>query len=793
MPEEDWKNEIALKMVMDKIGIDFELLDYIGGGGLAKIYTVRHTLLDEVQALKIMDFNYIFQVFEKANVEDINQEFEKIKNRFINEAKIYRRLSHPNIIKIHKIGFVKYEPKNIDIPYLVMEFVKGKSLKKILKEKSPPDMQTVLKISENVLSALDAIHRSGVIHRDIKPSNIMIKDENGEVVLIDFGLAKDIENGEGLTVSRTAMGTLNYMSPEMFRDSKEISPGTDIYSFGVVLYEMIVGEVPFSGSFPEIMHGHLNIITSIPEEFALKNPGLAKGVDRILKKAMAKSVKDRYQSADAFVNDLKELEIELLEIEKGARLKKRKVNRIISLFGIIVLAAFFIIDPFGIIKEGNNNNNSDIQYREHIAFTKRFIQSNELEKAIASLSKAKRIKDTDEAKQLEERIIIKQKENMSKDFDGLKEFLKGDASSEEKLLKCREFLSKHQSVPQKNDITSMVSEINKIYGHLKAEIAADEQYQTYIDFVNKFIESGDYEKAIDSLNNAKGIKDTIEVKELLRIIEKKQKEKIEFERKNGRKDYDEIKGKINRNRYLAFKKKFPNSIYLQDLRNSLRVVDKTLPPEKYWGKAIKKNSKGYYQLEFGSKYNRHLMIYIPEKNIWIDKYEVSWLQFRSFLDAERIQSPARESGKYIKHGDEFPAVVTYENAERYSKRYGFRLPKEDEWEYAAGKGKFTYPWGDELPDENGIYRANFDSLDGMIERDGYSGTAPVKTFERFSSPYGVVNMAGNVWEWVQGKILKGGGFFSEKEDLLIQKRNVGKSGIKDGFRCIKDENRNSED
>jgi len=115
-----------------------------------------------------------------------------------------------------------------------------------------------------------------VIHRDIKPSNIMIKEENGEVVLIDFGLAKDIENSKGITVSRTAMGTLNYMSPEMFRNSKEVSIGADIYSFGVVLYEMITGEVPFSGSFPEVMHGHLNIIKSIPEELALKNPQVGK-------------------------------------------------------------------------------------------------------------------------------------------------------------------------------------------------------------------------------------------------------------------------------------------------------------------------------------------------------------------------------------------------------------------------------------------------------------------------------------------------------------------------------------
>ncbi len=534
--DEDWRNEITLKMVTNKIGVDYDVLEYLGGGGLARIYTVRHKILDEVQALKIMDFNYILQIFEKTNVKDIDQEFEKIKNRFINEAKIYRKLSHPNIIKIHKIGFVKYETRKIEIPYLIMEYVKGRSLKKILKEKSSLGMKRILKISENILSALDTIHQEGVIHRDIKPSNIMIKEESGEVVLIDFGLAKDIKNSKGITVSRTAMGTLNYMSPEMFRNSKGVSIEADIYSFGVVLYEMITGEVPFSGSFPEVMHGHLNIIKSIPEELALKNPRLAKGINKIIKKAMAKDVKDRYRGAEDFLNELKELEAKLndKDLEKGLnkeeRPQKNLIKYLLIIFGIIALAAFFVINPF------KSPGKNELQYKRYIESANKFIQKNDFKKATDFLNKAKEIKDSKEVKQLSETIAEKQREIMKRDFGVLKAFLIGDAAKSKKVEKCREFLNNHQSVPKNDETTSIISETNKFITQLVGEIRAGQQYQNYIASAKNYIEKGQYQKAADSLSKAKKIKDTEEVKQLSKTIAKKQQEESEFERINGGKE-----------------------------------------------------------------------------------------------------------------------------------------------------------------------------------------------------------------------------------------------------------------
>jgi hypothetical protein len=304
--------------------------------------------------------------------------------------------------------------------------------------------------------------------------------------------------------------------------------------------------------------------------------------------------------------------------------------------------------------------------------------------------------------------------------------------------------------------------------------------------VNNLIKSGDYEGAKRELDKARKINDTDEVKRLSITIA----EGLETELKNGEKEYKAIKDNVNFSQYQAFRRDYPDSVHLPDLRDRLKATDKNLPPEKYWDRPLQKNEKGFYELTFGSVLSGHRMIYIPGKNFWIDKYEVSWVQYRKYLIDQRLPIPSKESNKYINDGDGFPAVVTFEEAESYCKKYGFRLPKKDEWEYVAGKGSLTYPWGSDSPDvsnSNGQWRANLDTLDGAKDKDGYKGTAPVKSFESFSSPFGVVNMAGNVWEWIQGKALKGGGYLSLEDDLRIKNVKQAEPFDKEGFRCMKAE------
>jgi serine/threonine protein kinase len=1015
---EDWQNETTLKMVRDKIGVTYEVLKYLGGGGSAKIYKIRHKDLNQIQILKIMDFTYILNIIEKKQVTNISRELEKIKKRFITEAKIYRVLTHPNIVEISEIGFVKHESRKIDIPYLIMEYVEGKTLKEILKEESSLDLKTIFRISENVLSALDTIHQKGIIHRDIKPSNIMIREKNREVVILDFGLAKDIEHSLGITDTHTSMGTLSYTSPEMLEDSKTALLETEIYSFGIVMYEMIAGELPFKGSYPEVLLGHLNPDKSIPEELFPGNSRFARGLNRIIKKAMAKEVKDRYRSAGDFLNDLKKLDKNLERIKIQRRKRKKKVkseknsfkllrrfllfkyNYLSTLVLIVIVAAFIIFNPFttsnkierqyqelidsakgfieinnfekaadaldkakvikdtqeirkisdtltqkrrekmskdfetlkvflngaaseetkiakcrtflnrhkdipqnsetekmvsetdnfisqlevvqyqkhidtakdyinnkdypkaidalneaGLIKDhpeinkllaeiqieimkgdfellknfqqsgaakkkkleecrkfldkhkntpSNDNTKTmvsktnvfitqleteikaDEQYQRHIDSAKEYIKNEDYQKAIGELEKAKKIKDSGEILDLLEKIAVGQTEIMKKDFEGLKNFLKEGATNTARIEKCREFLNKHKNVPPNYETRLIVSETNKFISQLDAEIKTEEQYKRHIDAVNRYIKNRDYKKAKIELKKARQIKNADEVKQLSDTIA----QGLENEIKNGGKDYIAIKDRLNLGKYLAFRKKYPNSIHLQDLKIKLKAMDKKLPPEKYWDIPIKMNSKGYYELNFGKEHNGHLMIYIPQKKIWIDKYEVSWAQFREFLKDAKIQVPPIEDDIFIRSGSEFPALVTYENAKKYCQKYGLRLPRVDEWEYAAGKGKYTYPWGNEspnVPDADGNWRANFDTLYGGTEKDGFKGTAPVKSFEKFSSPFDAVNMVGNVWEWTQRMIVKGGGFISSEDALKIKQNQKGSMRDKVGLRCVRDE------
>jgi tetratricopeptide (TPR) repeat protein len=313
---------------------------------------------------------------------------------------------------------------------------------------------------------------------------------------------------------------------------------------------------------------------------------------------------------------------------------------------------------------------------------------------------------------------------------------------------------------------------------LKQKKEIKEKMENLKNKADTFFENGNYKEALKLYNQ---ILNELKDESSIRIKIKKCEEEIDFN------DIVNERAALTFEIYLRFYKKYPNSTHLSELQIYLKENDLFLPPVKYWHGAIMKNNKGYYEYTFDKAHNGHIMIYIPEKRFWIDKYEVSNRQFNEFLEQEGLKIETGIVNKYRKQDDEYPAATGYKYAQKYCKGYGFRLPKESEWEYAAGKGRFLYPWGDESPDYHGIYRANYDTLENDIEKDGFPGTAPVKSFEKFSSPFGVVNMAGNVWEWVQKRILKGGCFISGKENMTIKQQVKGKKEFKKGFRCIMDE------
>jgi serine/threonine protein kinase len=285
-------NDDILKAVFSQMGDSYEYVKSLGKGATSRVYLVYQKHLKQYRALKIMDYEYIHLLMEKENETDSTVELNERRKRFINEANAYMKIKHPNVAEIYDIRQVKTQrgKEVIEIPYIIMEYVEGVPLSQLLKSQKPLKLETAAAISVDILNALDAIHQKDIIHRDIKPSNIMIEKGTNKATLIDFGLAKDILEGTPMTSTGMAMGTFIYMSPEQFEDSSKVGPGTDIYSFGVIFYEMLTGKPPYMGSAKELMHNH--IYGEIPD-IRKVDKDLPEVMDTLIRKAMAKKEKKR--------------------------------------------------------------------------------------------------------------------------------------------------------------------------------------------------------------------------------------------------------------------------------------------------------------------------------------------------------------------------------------------------------------------------------------------------------------------------------------------------------------------
>ncbi len=263
----------------------YRIMAQLGQGGMATVYKGYHPGLDRYVAIKVM---------HPAFKED-----ESFAERFNREARIVARLEHPNIVPVYDFS------EHRGLAYLVMRFVDGETLKARLRRGSlRPDQ--IAHVASLVGAALGYAHQQGVLHRDIKPSNILLTTPPeepgtiGDVFLTDFGLARMAEAGES-TLSRDMMvGTPQYISPEQAKGVSDLDAGTDIYSLGVVLFELATGRVPFSADTPySVIHDH--IFTPLPLPISI-NPDVSETVQRVLLRALAKEPGDRYGDVESFVS-----------------------------------------------------------------------------------------------------------------------------------------------------------------------------------------------------------------------------------------------------------------------------------------------------------------------------------------------------------------------------------------------------------------------------------------------------------------------------------------------------------
>ncbi|KNY28132.1 Stk1 family PASTA domain-containing Ser/Thr kinase [Pseudobacteroides cellulosolvens] len=262
------------------LGNRYELIEKIGGGGMALVYKAKCSLLNRFVAVKILR-----QEFTN------DQEFVK---RFRIEAQSAASLSYPNIVSIYDVG------QEGNIHYIVMEYIEGVTLKDYIAEKGALDWKEAVNIELQICSAIEHAHKKRIVHRDIKPHNILIT-KDGIVKVTDFGIARAVSSST-ITMVGSTIGSVHYFSPEQarggFTDEK-----SDLYSLGIALYEMVTGKVPFDGETPVAIA--LKHLQEMPEEPINIKGDLPKGVNSIIMKAIQKEQSNRYSTATELLNDLR--------------------------------------------------------------------------------------------------------------------------------------------------------------------------------------------------------------------------------------------------------------------------------------------------------------------------------------------------------------------------------------------------------------------------------------------------------------------------------------------------------
>src|SRR5690349_22603077 len=267
-----------IDLVREQLKEEYDILEELGRGGMAIVFKARERQLERDVAIKVLPFSL---AFDKEFVE-----------RFQREARTSAKLEHPSIIPIYRVG------KSGRVIYFVMKFLRGKPLSSVLAARGTLPPAEIRQVLVQVTRALAYAHKSGIVHRDIKPDNIMF-DEHGLAVVTDFGIAKAASGGK-LTGTGMSIGTPHYMSPEQAR-AQALDGRSDIYSLGVVAFQCLTGRVPFDGE-DSFSIGYKHIMEEIP------TPPLESVEQRtlfeVIKKMMAKSPDDRFQSADELVQSL---------------------------------------------------------------------------------------------------------------------------------------------------------------------------------------------------------------------------------------------------------------------------------------------------------------------------------------------------------------------------------------------------------------------------------------------------------------------------------------------------------
>ena len=259
----------------------YELEELVGSGGMSSVYRALDRLLERNVALKILHPHY-------------GDDAEYVE-RFRREARAVAQLSHPNIVTVIDRGEADGQQ------FIVFEYIDGESLKQLVDRNGPLPARRAIELGLQVADALAFAHQAGLVHRDVKPQNVLVT-EDGEAKVTDFGIARSLDVEHGVTQTGTVLGTSNYLSPEQAR-GQTVTPATDVYSLGVVLYELLTGDVPFPGeNFVAVAMKHIN---EPPPSLLEQRPDVPVRVVHAIERALAKDPADRFPTMEAFAAELR--------------------------------------------------------------------------------------------------------------------------------------------------------------------------------------------------------------------------------------------------------------------------------------------------------------------------------------------------------------------------------------------------------------------------------------------------------------------------------------------------------
>jgi eukaryotic-like serine/threonine-protein kinase len=272
------------------LGNRYEVGELLGRGGMAEVHIGRDTRLGRVVAIKLLRTDLARDATFQA--------------RFRREAQSAAALNHPAIVAVYDTGeeqVVEAGGGVVALPYIVMEYVEGRTLRELMHDGRPLEVDTSLDVTARVLSALEYSHRAGIVHRDIKPANVMVTP-NGDVKVMDFGIARAIaDSSSAMTQTQAVIGTAQYLSPEQAR-GETVDARSDLYSAGCLLYELLTGRPPFVADSPvAVAYQH---VREEPQPPSVHNPAVPESVDRVVLHSLAKDRETRYQTAAEFRADI---------------------------------------------------------------------------------------------------------------------------------------------------------------------------------------------------------------------------------------------------------------------------------------------------------------------------------------------------------------------------------------------------------------------------------------------------------------------------------------------------------